>query len=209
MSNEKTPYNLPGNSNKAKAEEAAKSDKKVERVTSGEVIARKKPLGRKIAETFAGDDAQSVGQYILFDVVIPAAKSMLSDAVSQGIERLLFGAGAPRSVPGRSGGRYTPYNKVSKDKSDGSRQLSQRARANHNFDEVVLESRPEATMVIEQLTALVDDYDVATVADLYELVGITGDFTDNKWGWFDLRGTTIRRVKEGYLIELPRVQPID
>ena len=87
--------------------------------------------------------------------------------------------------------------------------MSNRARANHDFDEIVLATRAEAEEVIDNLFALVDSYDTATVADLYGMVGQTGSYTDEKWGWSDLRGTSISRVKGGYLLDLPRPQYLD
>lgn len=207
-------YSYPSNSNKKKTEGGKNERKKLEKVITGKVVERKKPLGRKIAETFAGDDAQSVGSYILFEVIVPTVKSMISDAVSQGVERLLFGGGTQRnpSSRGSSGGRYTSYNKMyrsSERDRDSPRQISNKARASHNFTEVVLDSRGEAEMIIDNLIELINDYDVATVADLYDLVDIAGEFTDEKWGWTDLRGASVRRVREGYLLDLPRAVLLD
>lgn len=200
--------NYPSNSHKNKPKE-----KKVEQVVSGQVIQRKKTLGGKIKETFTGEAASSVAEYVLFDVIVPAAKAMLADAASQGAERLLFGDSRERRVV--SGGRqsYTPYNRVSSSSSkteyNSRRNMSYRARATHNFDEIVLDSRGEAEEVLDRLADLIRDYDVATVADLYDLVGITGSFTDDKWGWFDIRSASVSRVREGYLLNLPKTEPVD
>lgn len=208
-----TKADLPGNSytSKKKAEEKAEEPKKVNKVVKGEVIQKKKGLGSKIAETFTGDDAKSVGHYILFDVVIPAAKNMLADAVSQGSERLLFGDTRSRArVSGRTisgssyGSMYRP------DKNKGSvRELSNRARSTHDFDEIVIADRGEAEEVIDQLGILIEDYGHAKITDLYAMVGITGTYTDDKWGWTDLRTAGTSRVRQGYILELPRPVAID
>jgi hypothetical protein len=200
--------NYPGNSHKARESKESAPEKNIEKVISGEAIQRKKSAGSKFKDVFTGEDARSVGSYILFDVFIPALKSMLADATSQGIERILFGDARRSSSGGKQG--YTSYNKMYGSKpSSNTRELSNRARATHNFGEVILSSRGEAEEVLDRLTALIDTYSVATVSDLYDLVGITGSFTDDKWGWFDLRGSGINRVREGYLINLPQTQPID
>lgn len=203
--------NYPSNSHKSKTSDPAKPEKNVEKVITGQAIQRKKSLGSKFKEVMSGDDARSVGAYILFDVIIPAAKSMLADAATQGLERILFGDSRRSSSTSRT--NYTSYNNMYKSRQAGGSpqklELSQRARATHNFGEVVLSSRGEAEEVLDRLTALIDQYQVATVSDLYDLVGITGSFTDDKWGWFDLRGSGINRVREGYLINLPQTQPID
>lgn len=204
--------NYPSNSNTRKqAVGGSKSEKVVERVTTNEVVQRKKPLGRKLVESFTGDDVGSVGHYILMEVLLPAAKTMISDAASQGVERLLFGDSRPRAGNTRVGGGYTSYNRMygGSTRRDEPRTISRTARATHDFGEVILQTRGEAEDVLDRLSALVEQYDVATVSDLYELVGITGAFTDDKWGWADLRGSSIRRIRDGYLVELPRPTPID
>lgn len=200
--------NYPGNSHKAKPGAQNRTNKNVEKVISSEAIQRKTPLSSKFKEAIAGDDTQSVASYIFFDVIIPAAKSMLADATSQFIERLLFGE-SKRQSGGRQG--YTSYNKMySPRQNKPSRpEISSRGRATHNFGEVILATRGEAEHVLDSLMALIDDYSVATVSDLYDLVGITGNFTDDKWGWYDLRGSGVSRVREGYLINLPQTQQID
>lgn len=208
----KTNYSSNSHKDREKAEKTKREP--VEKVITGEVVQRKKPLSRKIAETFTGDDMHSVGHFILFDVILPAAKAMISDAASQGVERMLFGDSRRRngimggSKPG--GGNHTSYNRMYSDGNVSvSRSMSHRARASHDFDEIVLATRGEAEDVLDRLGDLVDNYDVATVSDLYDLVGITGNFTDDKWGWTDLRGSDVRRVREGYMLILPKTQPID
>jgi hypothetical protein len=86
--------------------------------------------------------------------------------------------------------------------------MSRMARSRHDFDEIVLQSRTEAEEVIDRLFDLVSRYDTATVADLYELVGIQGSHTDHKWGWTDLRGADVSRTRDGYLLDLPDPIPL-
>lgn len=212
--------NYPPNSHRSKTDKADIPEKKVEKVVSGNVVRRKKGLGRQVAETFTGEDAQSVGQYILFDVLIPASKSMISDAVSQGVERMLFGDVRRRpnggARVGTGSGTHVSYNRMSSSspgrafEPDGPRRtMSRQARATHNFDEIILESRGEAEEILERLTDLVSQYDVATVTDLYDMIGVTGSFTDEKWGWYDLRSASVSRVRGGYLLDLPKTSPVD
>lgn len=194
--------------------------KEIKPVVTGEVITRKKPLGKRFMETFLGGDAKGVGSYVLFDVMIPAAKDMVADAVSQGVERTLFGEVRTTSRRGRGFGvsSFTAYNRMSDPRSPLSRRedprererasLSRRARATHNFDEIILSTRAEATEVLDSLIELISSYELATVADLYALVDQTPSFTDERWGWADLRGTEIIRTRHGYLLNLPRPEPI-
>ena len=106
---------------------------------------------------------------------------------------------------------YVSYNRYSMGnrQSSSQRALSRQGRSRHDFDEIVLEARAEAEEVIDRLFEVVSRYGTATVADLYELVGIAGTHTDNKWGWTDLRGAGVSRVRGGFLLDLPEPQPLD
>lgn len=199
-----------------KSTDAKDEPKKVEKVVTGEVRTRKRPLGRRFADTFAGGDARGAGSYVLFDVMIPAAKDMVADAMSQGVERMLFGEVRSTSRRGhRTGasGGYTPYNRMGSgpigSRREEPRVPSRRNRALHNFDEFILDTRAEAHEVLDRLHHRIDQYEVATVADLYDLLGQTGEYTDAKWGWTDLRYADITRITNGYVLDLPRPEPID
>jgi len=202
----------PGNSqNKRPDPTPAPEPKKLEPVITGKVIRKKPSIGKKFKEIFIGDDAQSVWLYLAYDILVPAVKDTVSDMVSMGVERMLFGEGrAPgRRYGGSSDGpRFTNYNKVSSgrdryDRGGERRQLSRRARAAHNFDEIILETRVEANEVLNRLFDVIERYDAVKVSDLYDLVGATGDFTDEKYGWTDLRGAKVVKTGVGYLLDLP------
>lgn len=210
---------FPANSHKIRstpAEEPAET-KKVEKVIEGDVVRRKKPLGKRFAETFFGGDARGVVAFVVMDVLIPAAKDTIADAFSTGIERMLFGEvrSASRRTGSRpSGSSYTSYNRYSQGpaatrREEPRNQMSRRGRASHDFDEIILDSRAAATEVIDRLFDLVSRYEQATVSDLYSLVGVSGNYTDEKWGWTDIRGAGVTRVRNGYLLDLPRPELLD
>lgn len=213
---------FPGNSRRVlkptEKKEKTTPEKKIERVVESEVVRRRKPLGKRFLETFAGGDAKSVLGYVMMDVLLPAAKDTIADAVSQGIERMLFGE--VRSTSRRTGHRptggssgYVSYNRYTSGnpamRREEPRSVSSRARARHDFDEIILATRVEAEEVIDRLFDLVSRYESATVADLYELVGVSGNYTDDKWGWTDLRGAGVTRVRNGYLLDLPKPENLD
>jgi hypothetical protein len=210
---------FPTNSHKAKAapEENTETAKKIEQVTTGTVVTRKKPLGKRFVETFFGGDTRGVMNYVLVDVLLPAAKDMIADAVSQGIERMIFGEA--RSTSRRTGIRpgghsgYVSYNRFAPNPQQRQREeprnISRRSRASHDFDEIILATRVEAVTVIDRLYDIIARYEQATVSDLYELVGVSGNFTDEKYGWTDLRGSEAVRVRDGYLLSLPKPEQLD
>lgn len=189
-------------------------EKKVEKIVSGEVQRRKKPMGKRFAETMIQGEASSVWSYVINDILVPAAKDTVADVFTQGVERMLFGEARSTSRRGHRGGssnhiNYSRFSTGPVGRRDDSRSMSRRARASHNFDEIILDTRVEAETVLERLFDLISQFEEARVADLYDLVGITGDYTDAKWGWTDLRGADITRVRNGYLLDLPRAVPLD
>lgn len=207
---------FPGNSNKNKEREEVIKEKKVEQIVTGKVIKQKKTLGQKFSETFFGDDTRSVSDYLIHDVLIPAMKSTLSDMVGGGIEMLLFGE-RRRSSSGsiyRDRDRsYVPYNRMSTiTRRDDSRSdrfgMTKVARSRHDFDDIILETRGEAEDVLSHMVDLIEDYGVASVADYYDLLGIESAFTDNNYGWTNIRDGSVERVRRGYSIRLPQPKEI-
>lgn len=197
---------FPPNSVKSKQPEVeVKEEKKVERVTSGEATRRKKSLGKQFKTTFFGGDFKGSIQYAISAVLIPAAKDAMVEAGSQGIERLIFGESRRRGGMRSSGPLgYVSYNRMSQPSPNKpAPALSQRARSQHDFDEIVLESRQEAEEVIDRLYDLLSRYEEASVADLYELTGIKSTHVDQQWGWTNLKGSGVSRVRGGYLLDLP------
>jgi hypothetical protein len=87
--------------------------------------------------------------------------------------------------------------------------MSRQGRARHDFDEIVLDERSEAEEVLDRLFDVVNKYESATVADLYDLVGLPSTHADYKWGWTDLRGAGVSRIRDGYLLDLPDPEIID
>lgn len=196
----KVNMNFPANSHRVRDDV-----KKVERVTTCTVTRRKKSLGKRFVETFIGEDIDSVFGYILHDVLIPAAKATLSDMVQGGIEMLLFGERKGSRTRRDQGKSYVSYNNCSsQNRREERRDINPRNRARHNFDDIELPSRGEAEEVLSHLVDLTIDYGQASVSDLYDLVGITGNFTDNKYGWTDLGSASISRSRSGYLLNLPK-----
>lgn len=200
-------------SNSERSRQGTQNEKNISPVVSSGAVRRKKSLRKQFSETFVAGDARTAIRYVLFDVLLPAAKDMVVEAGAQGIEKLIFGDSRRRgSIPPQTGPYgHIAYNRYSSGSrySGPQRALSRQARARHNFDEIVLDQRSEAEEVIDRLFDLVSRYESASVADLYELVGLASAHTDNKWGWTDLQGAGVSRVRGGYLLDLPEPHPLD
>lgn len=192
------------NSHRSK-EEQNLPEKKIEPVVKGKVTTKKNNV-RKLTNTFVTEDIQNVKSYVLMDVLVPAIKKAISDIVTNGIDMLLYGeTGRSRHKTNASVVSYRNYY----DSRREERYSSSRTRTGYSYDDVVLETRGEAEDVLSRMDELIDTYGVVSVADLYDLVGISCNYTDNKYGWTNLRNAEPVRVRDGYMLKLPKALPID
>ena len=219
---------FPSNSHIQKKPSAKKPEpKKVEKVISGEAIQRKKSRSKRFKEIFfSGADSKTVFSHLTSEIIIPESKRLFLEIMNAGLEWKLYGSalspGRRGPARGLGGGDFfnrgvIAYNRMSQqplglgrpaDPRD-SVNLSRQSRATHNFDEIVIGTRAEAIEVIDQLYSLLAQYELVSVADLYNMIGITPAFTDERWGWVNLSGSDVTRVRDGYLLDLPRPEPLD
>lgn len=194
------------NSHKAKAE-AAVAEKKVEKAVTGSVKVKKKSEMSKLKDIFISEDAGNVKSYVIMDVLIPALKKAVSDIVTNGIDMILYGeTGRNKRSSTASNVSYRSYYDR---RDDDRRYSSNRTVSGYSYNDIILETRGEAEEVLSRLDELIETYKIATVADLYDLVGITGNYTDNKYGWTNIRNAEAVRVRDGYVLKLPKALPIN
>lgn len=209
-----TPDAYPGNSDKKRMNQQEEPKKEIKKVASA--TKRKKSMAKKFKEAFVGEDGddQSVADYILYDVLVPAAKNTISDMVTGGIEMILYGERRGSSRMNRDRGRsYVNYSGYSTRRDDnrarnGSR-VRRSARDRVYNDDIIIPTRGEAEQTIDSLLDIIDQYGSASIADLYSLTGIDSDFTDNSYGWTNLSTASVSRTRDGYILNLPRAYPID
>lgn len=182
-----------------------KERKPIEKVTKGKVKVKKKSELHKFASSFVSEDVSKVKSYVIGDVLIPAIKKAISDIITNGIDMILYGeTGRSR----RSSSSRVSYSKYYDDLRDDRRSDSSSLRNRYDVDDVLFETRDEAKDVLERMDELIDTYGVASIADFYDLAGVTGNYTDNKYGWTNLSAADVVRVRDGFMIKLPRVRPL-
>ena len=190
------------NSHKYKEE---MKEKKVEKVVKGKVRRKKKSSMTKFADVFVAEDASNVVDYIWMDVLIPTIKNTISDIITNGVDMMLWGA--VKGNKRRSSNTYVSYRDYSSRDRRDDRTVTR--RYGYSFDDIVIHSRQEADEVLEKMDEIIDRYDIVSVSDYYDLVGETGNYTDNKYGWSSLRTAEVVRVRDGYIIKLPKPKVID
>lgn len=194
--------NYVPNSHKSKAEAAEKRVAKP--IVAGKV--KKKNELQKFTDAFISEDAVNVKSYIVTDVLIPAVKKLLTDIVKDGIDMVLYGE--VRGSSKRPTADRVSYNKYY-GRDDDRFASSNRTRSGYSYDDVSVDTRGEAEAVRAALDDIVDQYGQVRVADLYDLVGISGDYTDNDYGWINVRNVEIIRTRDGrYALKMPRAVPL-
>jgi hypothetical protein len=209
----------PGNSKAPQAPPPQREDvKKIEPVVTGEVAARKKGLGKRFAELFIGGDSKSVLQYVVAEVLIPQVKDMLTEGVSSGFERWVYGESSrrPQRFGSRPSGGARPVNYALA--SRGNNPIGRATREerqptaslkSHGIEDILLATRVEADTVLDHMYSLLQKYEMVSVSDLYSLINWSSTHIDHKWGWVDLQGANVRLTREGYVLNLPKPQPLD
>ena len=189
--------NYQSNSKKSKIN-TVEDKNKVDKIVKGKVKTKKK---NGILSSFINDDLQDIKKYIVEDVLIPTIKKTITDVVKNSIDMFFYGEVSRSNRSNSSRISYSSY--YDRDREPRSR------RNSLLIDDIVLESRAEAEEVLDRLDEMIEEFGMASVLNLYDLIGVTAPFTADKYGWTDIRNATAVRVRDGYLLKLPRVMPLD
>lgn len=203
MSEEKDIIGYQSNSHKSREEAMKAPEKKVEKVISGEAKVKKKGFFRKMKDSLiSSDDTKSVGSYITTDILIPSIKKAISDIVTTGIDMILYGEARHQSRS--STGSKISYQSYFDRSAASSIRRSTKVTAGYNVEDIIVNSRAEAELALDTLEDTINQYGVASVSDYYDILGITGSYTDNYYGWSNISEARVRAVSGGWLIQLPR-----
>lgn len=197
--------NFKPNSHISKQREEEKKntqEKVIEKVTSGNVMQKKKTMLGAIIEEFIPGNARTIGDYIIMDVLLPALKRTISDMICSGTN-MLFGESPTRNQNGFSPKRVN-YRQYYRDDEPSSKTRDRASRSVYDYDNIIFDSRTDAEEVLYQMEEIVDRFDAVSVADLFDLSGITCNYTDHKYGWTDLRNTKVVRTRDGFILDLPK-----
>lgn len=188
--------------------ESSGERQKLEKVVAGPVKTKKKGEIRKFRDVFISEDASNVKSYILMDVLLPAFKNMIEDTVTNGIRMILRGETSARKD--RSAAAKVSYNRFydDRDRRNDSRDI-RTTRTGYSYDDVHFTNRGDAEIVLSRLDEAIDTYGIVSVADLYDLAGITPMHTDYKYGWTNIRNAAVRPTRDGYIIDMPKALPIN
>lgn len=200
----------PNSNNLIKNKKTDENDigkKKVNKVVNGKI--KKKTKADKLADDLIAQNMTSVVSDIFTEVLLPSFKNMISDAVKAGIDRLLYGDSSYRTNSNSTPASKISYNKYYTEQSARKPDVPVRTRETYDYNNIVFNSRGDAEAVLMSMDELISQYDVVRVADLYDLAGITGEYTDYRYGWTDIRSARVERVRDGYIIRMPKALPLE
>lgn len=167
---------------------------------------RKRPLGKRFVSAFFGtvEGEETTWEHVWFEMILPRVRQLVVDAGIESLEYKVLGGSRRRRGSGRPGygSRFDRGYDRDRDR-DEPRSLSRRARARHDFGEMIFDTKVEAEEVLDSMYDIISKYNTVTVADLLELSGYETTAVDRKWGWDDIRGTGTVRLRSGeYLLDI-------
>lgn len=187
-------------------------EKKTEKVVTGKVKTKKNEI-RKFTDIFVAEDINVVKDFIFNDLIVPTAKNLIGDIIKNTVDMMLYGRSSGRSSGSsrRADVGHVSYRSYYDDKRDDRRD---RGRSTYNsrfdYDDIIFDNRVDADAVLEQMKDIIDTYDLVRVLDLYDLAGVgPAPHTANNFGWTNLSRAYVDRVRDGYIIKLPKAVALD
>lgn len=213
--------NIKPNSHKYKSQELKRGPDTEKRtrqiVSSDQVVRTKKPLGKRLASDFFNADFKEVRDYAIKDKIMPGLKGWVLDI----LEMAFFDRPRDRrydrgrdyyddrpSYNYRASYRGRDYYDDRR-RSDSMSRRSRKEERETDYQNVVLLDQKGAKDVVLEMRNMISKFGQASVADLFEMVGGTSRPIDNSWGWDREEDIGIRRVEDGFLIDVAPAKYLD
>lgn len=197
-------------SNSHRSKESTVPEKKLEKIVTGSVRPKKKSNFQKLMDMVLPEDVDNATEYIVRDILIPAGKKALSEI----LDTFLYGSGG-RSEK-RTNASKVSYRSYYDDRNGNSNNrhanTAPRTTSGYSYDDIIFDSRGEAEEVLMKMEECIATYGMVSVREFYDLVGVTGNYTDHKYGWLDLHTAHVVRLRmgeNGYVIKFPRAVPLN
>ena len=206
---------LPSNSYASKdiSEEKKEETKQVTQVVSNAKV-RKQGMFRRLTHSIIEDSVENAKQKAFSEIIVPGFKTLIFDTLTEVLSIMLFADGysggyKPRAGgPSRRGDR-TSYRDYYERKGRSRRDDRDSRDIPFDPDDIVVDTRAEAHMVLDEMDHIIEKYGQASVADFYDVVGVTSDWTDNRYGWTNLRNASIKPVRDGFMLVMPRTHVLE
>ena len=182
-------------------------------VKRSDVKVEKKGFLEKVAGSFVSESFKDIMSYALYEIVIPGIK----DGFFSTLEHMFYGGSSSSSYrrsydSRRSSSRehtnYSSYYKSSlRDEDRRDRRYGRdEEREKTDYRRIIVRTEKDARSIVDAMRDYIHDYDSVSVARLLDLIDEPGKYTDNNWGWTRESDINYRRVRNGYLIDVPEAE---
>lgn len=166
---------------------------------------KKEGFGSRLVHSFVEGTKEEITDYLINDILIPGAK----DAFLDMMEMILFNKGGS-SRKRRKEDDYSMYYKNKKRESKKTRRSRDEDDGRiTDYRDVVLKNRDDAYEIVDQLHYRIEELGAASIADLLDLVDLPTKPSDNDFGWERKSDISVRRVANGFLIDVPKARYIE
>ena len=171
---------------------------------------------------FYEESGGSVMNYVFKNVVVPAIKKLFVDSVTNAANVWIYGSEATTKKTSTSkyswgGSNIINYNDISK---NGQPKPVEKVRLSvFDYENVSFKNRGIAELVLNEMTEILDQYPIVTVADFLDIC--TSEYqkdvqvfnvrssepTDHNYGWNDLSTAKVVPTWNGdFVIKFPKVK---
>ncbi len=162
------------------------------------VVSPTKPAPNAVVnqDSFFKSDIKSIGDYILKKIIEPAVRKMIFDTVVNGLNIALFDKPANTTVTPTSLSGMVQYNNVSQSNNSLINNVAISSRQNATYSNVV-RTQQEFESALNAANETILSFGCVRVSELNEFLGITGNWTDQKYGWTDISSARIEPLIGG------------
>lgn len=191
------------NSSGLKPEETKAEKPKVPAVVKGGTSIKKKSNAKKFAENFIVQDMVTIKEYLIFDVILPGTKRLVSEMGHTLIDMIFYGGASEGRYRRSEGGRIRQYSRESynryydderprsrrdvEEPDRRNRSSAGRLSRGYSAEDVEFDERWDAEEVVRKLRNTIEEFGLVSVQTYYEFCNIDSDnYMDNDYGWFDI-----------------------
>ena len=191
--------NLPGNSNKGKAEQNKVPPKPT--LSNAPEVKNENPFITFYKAVFPGTIANV--KKSLWNRAVKVVQDTLYNTIVGFLDDYIYnGQGHTSTASPQRSSLTNP------DKYWGGNKSNVALAPGLPFKTLIFKTRADAETVLQSMIAYLTEYPSVPVAFYYDYSGQPTESTDNDWGWRNLDGVTVKPQDNGYVITLPAPQPL-
>ena len=158
----------------------------------------------KIVPALINEDFDKIGNTLVKDILIPAAKSTMFNLVTNFAHLLFYGEGSGNYNP-TVGATASGYHNSFQNQNNKPTNSHVDTGDSFIFTSTEIASRGDAEKVLYRLGRALDEYAYVTVANLYSICDEIAPYSYEGYGWRSLSGASIGMEPGGrYYVRLPR-----